>query len=348
MSFFKTLFGTPAKPRTMLDDVQDVSARLIVKGYRKIASQYGCAPTAKTTDAKIFEIYKHVTTAFHQAAQQRGEHISAPFDNRIVLKFLHVFEMMPGNFEKHLDYEVEKYLAEGLRPDYKEALQLFDANGNDPDVKRLKELQNANRGKIEREAERQNNSTLPDLELANTVLQSGVALATELVAMAENAASIKFKKATYELLLNEVVSYYSNVAIAAVMIKKSIFGKENYKQIETEVFEAISKKLGNMLAQYLSIVDRRNRHIAEMYFVKNHDGLGIAEDQVFAFAEKYDQQKILAELPDDQLSVFYYNMRVARILKVHDGIDAVIVLGVSQLLAKRLFEYQDEIQKILN
>jgi hypothetical protein len=61
----------------------EISGRLIVKGYRKIAVQHGCAPTAKTTDLKIIEIYTLVTTAFQQAAKQRGEQIPALFDNHI-------------------------------------------------------------------------------------------------------------------------------------------------------------------------------------------------------------------------------------------------------------------------
>jgi hypothetical protein len=124
----------------LLDDVQEVSGRLIVKGYRRIAAQHSCAPTAKTTDRKILEIYTQVSTAFQKAEQQRGEHIPALYQNHIVLKFLQLYEMTPGHLQQHLQYEVEKYLAGGLRPDYKQELQLFDPDGDDPDVKRLDEL----------------------------------------------------------------------------------------------------------------------------------------------------------------------------------------------------------------
>ena len=141
MSFLKNLFGAPAKQRTLLDDIQEVGGRLIIKGYRKIAAQHGCAPTAKTTDKKIIEIYTLVTTAFHQAAMQRGEQIPALVDNHIVLKFLQLYEMMPGHLQQHLQYEVNKFQIEGLRPDYKQELQLFDPNDlNDPDVKRIDEI----------------------------------------------------------------------------------------------------------------------------------------------------------------------------------------------------------------
>lgn len=146
------LFKQKNKPRTMLNDVQEVSGRLIVKGYRKIAAQHGCAPTAKTTDQKIMEIYSKVGEAFHQAAERRGEHISALFQNYIVLKFFAVYEMLgEQRLQGHLQYEVDKYLAEGLRPDYKQELPLFDPAGNDPDVKRLNELHKLTREALERE-----------------------------------------------------------------------------------------------------------------------------------------------------------------------------------------------------
>jgi hypothetical protein len=60
--------------------------------------------------------------------------------------------MTTGHLEQHLQYEIKKYLAEGLRPDYKQELQLFDPNNlNDPDVKRLRELHELTREKLEKE-----------------------------------------------------------------------------------------------------------------------------------------------------------------------------------------------------
>jgi len=131
MGILNKLFGKPAKPPALLDDVQTVSSRLIVKGYRKIAAKHGCAPTAKTTDQQIVEIHTLVSTAFNQAAKQRGEKIPALIDNYITLKMFQVFEMLgEQGFQNHLQYEVEKYLGEGLRPDYKQEVALFDPNGN--------------------------------------------------------------------------------------------------------------------------------------------------------------------------------------------------------------------------
>jgi len=86
-------FKSKSKPRTLLDSCQEVSNRLIIKGYRRIASQHGCAPTAKTSDAKIVEIYNIVGTAFQEVAERRGEHIPAPYISFIIFKFLQAYEM---------------------------------------------------------------------------------------------------------------------------------------------------------------------------------------------------------------------------------------------------------------
>lgn len=138
------------KPGTMLHDVQEVSQRLIVKGYRNYGAEHGCAPTSKISDQKITEIYNKFGTAFQQAAQKRGEHIPAGILNRIVLRcfwayeFFHVYELDSSTQENfltaHLHSEVHNYLAEGLRPDCTQELVLFDPDGNDPDVTKLHEL----------------------------------------------------------------------------------------------------------------------------------------------------------------------------------------------------------------
>src|SRR5271163_542540 len=88
MSIFRTLFGADSKPRSILDEVKEVSGRLIVRGYREVGKKHGCAPTAKTTDQKIMEIYTMVGAAFEQGAKQRGEHIPALYKNHIVIMFI--------------------------------------------------------------------------------------------------------------------------------------------------------------------------------------------------------------------------------------------------------------------
>ena len=121
MSFLKKLFRGESKKWTVLDELHAIT----VRSYRTIAVQRGCAPTAKTSDEKILEIYSSVATAFRQVAEQRGERIPALNLNFIVWKFLQVYEMMGEQMlQEHLQYEVEKYLASGLRPDYLRELRL--------------------------------------------------------------------------------------------------------------------------------------------------------------------------------------------------------------------------------
>jgi hypothetical protein len=124
--FLSSWFG---KRRTMLDRVQESSSKVIVGGYRRIGAQLGCAPTARTTDQKIIEIYTKVGAAFHEAAERRGEHIPALYLNSIVLGFIKLDEMVGDQcMQQHLQYEVDNYLAEGLRPDYRQELNLIDCN----------------------------------------------------------------------------------------------------------------------------------------------------------------------------------------------------------------------------
>jgi|JI6StandDraft_1071083.scaffolds.fasta_scaffold655895_1 hypothetical protein len=120
------IFKKKEQPKTMLDQVQALAGPLIVNGYRKIAAANNIAPTAKTSDQKIIEIYQRVGSAFREASNQRGEHIPAGHLNTVVLKFFQVYEMMGDTmFYEHLKYEVDKYIQEGLRPDYKQDLKLF-------------------------------------------------------------------------------------------------------------------------------------------------------------------------------------------------------------------------------
>jgi hypothetical protein len=66
ISWIKKLFGPEAKPRTLLDEVEENASLLIVRGYRRLAEQRRCAPTSKTSDQEIISIYKKVLTAFRQ------------------------------------------------------------------------------------------------------------------------------------------------------------------------------------------------------------------------------------------------------------------------------------------
>jgi hypothetical protein len=121
MKWLKSLLGINTKPRTMLDAVHDV----VVQGYRRIGKAAGTAPTSQTSDTEILEIYSQVLTAFKEAATKRGERIPAVNLNTIAWKFMITKEMVGSEFmEEHLRYEVQKYLSEGLREDYKRELSL--------------------------------------------------------------------------------------------------------------------------------------------------------------------------------------------------------------------------------
>lgn len=391
----------------MLDDVQDVSSRLIVKGYRGIAAQYGCAPTAKTTDAKIIEIYMLVTTAFHHAAKQRGEHIPASVGNHIVLKFFQVYEMMPRHFEGHLRYEVEKYLNEGLRDDYRQELELFDPDVNEPDVKRLRELHKLTRDKLQaselpqqtKRTEQRKPATpfpsttictkcsqglryMPRAEpftircpqcknemvvnapvkkpvlddstgrLSPEFPQAIIHFATEAASASLNTASLggtlTFDKAIHYALIKETISYYSKIAISAVMIKRGWYGEDKYSQAEAEVFNAIRWNLARRQYRVNDFFDDTSRRITEAYFIKSIDGLSITEKQVYAFAETTSREQVLAELPDNQLDVFYYTMRIARLLEVHDKVDTVVAFYVSGTLVNHAVAFTDFIQRLVD
>ena len=130
MGFLDSIFGKPQPKRTLLDDVQDAGGKLVVGGYRRIAAQRGCAPTAKTSDAKIIEIYARVGTAFRDVANERGEPFPAAIHNNIVLFFLQLSETMgDAMMESHLAYELDKFRSHGLRSDYKQPLNLFGSSG---------------------------------------------------------------------------------------------------------------------------------------------------------------------------------------------------------------------------
>ncbi len=118
----------PAGPRnrTYLDEFNEVAGSVIVGGYRTIASRQGCAPSARTTDEKIVQIYVQVGSAFQEAAKQRGEHIPAQVLNFVVLHFLQLYETADEQmFHEHLRYEIANYLKSGLRTDYQRELPLI-------------------------------------------------------------------------------------------------------------------------------------------------------------------------------------------------------------------------------
>lgn len=116
---------------TLYDKEKTASREIIIAGYREIARQAECAPSSKTSDDEIIEIYQIVATAFHEVAEIRGERLSAGVKNTIVLKFLQLKEsgVSVDFFAEHLKYELDRYRASGLRDDYKREINLIKVLG---------------------------------------------------------------------------------------------------------------------------------------------------------------------------------------------------------------------------
>lgn len=98
----------------------------LVKRLRNIGEFNNTAPTAKTSDEKIIEIYTLICSTFRKASSEKQERIPADNLNTIAMKFFKVYEEFGEDFMKeHLEYELKKYKNEGLRPEYQRGISLF-------------------------------------------------------------------------------------------------------------------------------------------------------------------------------------------------------------------------------
>lgn len=124
MSFWNLFKNKKSQPTT-LQQLEQLD-KLIVAKYRDLAKHNNLAPTSKTSDEEILMIYKLVLNKFREASKEKGEHIKAVYLNHIAFKFFQVFEMGGESWmREHLNYEINKYIRSGLRPDYKKELNLF-------------------------------------------------------------------------------------------------------------------------------------------------------------------------------------------------------------------------------
>ena len=120
-SSYKKQSKKKTKPSNVLNDLSNV----LVKFYRDFGRQNNCAPSSKTSDEKIIEIYSKIATSFRKAAEERGDQIPAPVINKIALFFFQVFEDFGDDmFDSHLKYEIKSYLTSGLREGYSEGLRI--------------------------------------------------------------------------------------------------------------------------------------------------------------------------------------------------------------------------------
>jgi hypothetical protein len=123
--FYFNLYVRKVKPIVPVSFVDTLNAS-VVKRFRSIGELNNAAPTDKMTDDKIIEIYTLICTKFRKASVEREERILADNLNIIALKFFNVYENFGDVYMKeHLEYEVNKYKKEGLRPEYKREIALF-------------------------------------------------------------------------------------------------------------------------------------------------------------------------------------------------------------------------------
>ncbi len=98
----------------------------LVKRLRNIGEFNNTAPTEKTSDEKIIEIYTLICSTFRKASSEKQERIPANNLNTIAMKFFKVYEEFGEDFmQEHLEYELKKYTTEGLRPEYQRGISLF-------------------------------------------------------------------------------------------------------------------------------------------------------------------------------------------------------------------------------
>lgn len=117
--------GKKTKPSKSAKEPKALSGELIISCYRSLGKKAKCAPTSATSDDEIVAIYSAVAKAFSEAAKQRGERIAPENINAIAWQFMRVKEQFGDAFlVEHLEYEIEKYMLEGLRDEYHEELTI--------------------------------------------------------------------------------------------------------------------------------------------------------------------------------------------------------------------------------
>ncbi|ENA1802855.1 hypothetical protein ABF179_002268 [Flavobacterium psychrophilum] len=98
----------------------------LVKRLRELGKYNNTAPTENTSDEKVIEIYTLICSSFRKASKEKQEQIPANNLNTIAMKFFKVYEEFGEDFmHKHLKYELDKYLKEGLRLEYQKGISLF-------------------------------------------------------------------------------------------------------------------------------------------------------------------------------------------------------------------------------
>lgn len=112
----------PIKPESFEDKLNES----LIRRLRSLGKFNNTAPTDKTSDEKVIEIYQLICSSFRNASNERNERIPTDNLNTIAMKFFNVYEQFGEDFMKeHLEFELEKYRKEGLRPEYQKGISLF-------------------------------------------------------------------------------------------------------------------------------------------------------------------------------------------------------------------------------
>lgn len=123
--FYFSYYILKRKPIEPISFEDKLNASL-VKRLRNLGDYNNTAPTEKTSDEKVIEIYQLICSSFRSASKKKNEHISANNFNTIAMKFFIVYEEFGEEFmQKHLQYELDKYTKEGLRVEYQKGISLF-------------------------------------------------------------------------------------------------------------------------------------------------------------------------------------------------------------------------------
>jgi hypothetical protein len=110
------LHRKPEKPVSFEDKLNTS----LIKRLRHIGEYSNTAPTDKTSDEKVIEIYTLICSSFRKASSEKKERILADNLNTIAMKFFKVYEEFGEDFmQEHLEYELSKFRTQGLREEYK-------------------------------------------------------------------------------------------------------------------------------------------------------------------------------------------------------------------------------------
>lgn len=104
--------------KSLFDQLNDTTVKL----FRDIADTSN-TPIDELSDTQILEIMKEVTTAFRTASDYIDEHIQGGYLLTITMHHILTYSTYGELFYyKHLDYEVDNYIKNGLRDSYKKNL----------------------------------------------------------------------------------------------------------------------------------------------------------------------------------------------------------------------------------